>query len=408
MRVFAGHDGGSGCAYYRMFVPLRELDKQDGFGVTFAGTGDSGETPTVTGRMLEGHDVIVGQRWNSHAGLDIWRRARTPYNRLVYDLDDDVFSVGPENWNAYSLYNRADIQDATIHSAETADLVTVSTEPLAEVMREYSGNVTVLPNHLPGWVLDLPRRHPRGSPRLRVGWGGGASHGLDIGVAVEPVSGFLKRFADWDLQLNGTDYRITFAAEGVPADRMTYVPWVRINDDPEGFYGAIDFDIGLCPLVPTPFARAKSFLKALEMNARGIPVLVTDCEAYRGYVKDGVNGFLITKSRQWLERLCDLASDDGLREKMSEMSRQCARIWTIEQGWKMWGGAYQGLFKRDGLPRRAYRGGPEVPGHRARVARRPAGDNRGTTGAVPGIPERAGNGVRRGWRGVGPGRLHQY
>jgi glycosyltransferase involved in cell wall biosynthesis len=326
-----------------MFLPLRELDRHDGYEVTFAAAGDTGgEAPIITGRMLEGHDVIVGQRLNNHKGLDIWRRARTPYSRLVLDLDDDVFNVGPENFNAYNLYNRADIQDATIHHAETSDLVTVSTEPLAEVMREYSGNVAVLPNHIPSWVLDLPRQR---RDRPRVGWGGGASHGLDIAITAEPVTGFLKRFPGWDLQLNGTDYRHTFAYEGAPADRMTSPPWVRISDDAEGFYSAIDFDVGLCPLNPTTFARSKSALKALEMNGRGIPVLASDCEAYRPYVKDGVNGFLISKPRQWLERLCDLAADEGLREKMSAQARICAKEYLIESGFTMWRDAYSGLFR---------------------------------------------------------------
>jgi hypothetical protein len=330
-------------AYFRMFLPLRELDKHDGYEVTFAASGNaSGEAPTVTARHLEGHDVIVGQRWNSHKGLDIWRRARTPYNRLVYDLDDDVFNVGLENFHAYNLYSRADIQDATIHSAETADLVTVSTEPLAEVMREYSPNVVVLPNHLPGWILDLPRQR---RDRPRVGWGGGASHGLDIGLAANPVAGFLKRFAGWDLQLNGTDYRPTFAMEGVDGDRMAYVPWVRINDDDVGYYSAIDFDIGLCPLVPNTFSASKSALKALEMNARGIPVIATDCPAYKDYVVDGQNGFLVSKPRQWLERLCDLAGDETLRAKMSQQAREHARRYVIEDGWVHWRDAYRSLFK---------------------------------------------------------------
>lgn len=346
MKVFAGHDGGSGCAYYRMFLPLRELDKHDGYEVTFAASGDYGaKLPTVTARHLEGHDVIVGQRWNSHEGLEIWRRARTPYNRLVYDLDDDVFNVGPENWAAYSLYNRADIQDATIHSAETADLVTVSTEPLAEVMREYSGNVAVLPNHIPSWVLDLPRQQ---RDRPVTGWAGGASHGLDIAIVAEPVRRFLspKRFPGWTVLFGGTDYRPTFAAEGVPAEQMAFAPWIYITRDARGYYASIDYDIGLCPLNPTPFSRSKSALKALEMNARGIPVLASDCEAYRPYIRDGINGFLIKYEHEWLSRLSELASDDALRAKMSESSRECARQYVIEDGYQMWATAYQGLFSR--------------------------------------------------------------
>lgn len=323
-----------------MQLPLGELAKHDGFEVTFAAAGDyAGDQVTITAKDLQGYDVIVAQRWNKHEGLSTWRRARTPFSRLVYDLDDDVFHITPENWAAYELYGRADIQDATRHAAETADLVTVSTEPLAQVMREYSGNVTVLPNHVPDRILDLARSV---RDRPRIGWMGGASHGLDVGEAAEPVRRFLKRFPGWDLQLNGTDYRPTFRAE---RERMIYVPWIQVNRDPEAYYRAIDFDIGLAPLVPTTFSRSKSFLKALEFNARGIPVLATDCEPYRGYVRDGVNGFLIKREHEWLKRMSELASDDGLREKMSAMSRQCARIWTIEEGWDMWADAYRKLFK---------------------------------------------------------------
>lgn len=339
MKIFAGHDGGSGCAYFRMELPLRELAKH-GHEVTFAAAGDYGGTvPSVTLKDLQGHDVIVAQRWNKHAGLSVWRQARTPYSRLVYDLDDDIFAITPENWAAYNLYSRADIRDATIHAAETADLVTVSTEPLAQVMREFSGNVTVLPNHVPGWVLDLPRRQ---RDRPAIGWQGGASHGLDIGVTAEPARRFLERFPGWDLQLNGTDYRPTFRAD--PA-RMIYVPWIQVNRDQENYYRSIDFDIGLAPIVPTAFSRSKSRLKALEYNARGIPVLATDCEPYRGYVRDGVNGFLIRYEHEWLKRMSELAADDGLREQMSAQSRQCARIWTIEHGWELWADAYGKMFR---------------------------------------------------------------
>lgn len=323
-----------------MFLPLEELARHDGFEVTFAAAGDYGgaECPDITAKELRGYDVIVAQRWNKHTGLAVWRGSRTPSTRLVYDLDDDIFSIGPENWNAYTLYRREDIQDATIHALETADLVTVSTEPLAQVCREWSGNVLVLPNHVPERVLDMARP---GRERPRVGWMGGASHGLDIGVAAEPVRRFLKRFPGWDLQLNGTDYRPTFRAD---PERMVYIPWVQVNKDPEAYYRAIDFDIGVCPLNPTPFARSKSFLKALEFNARGIPVVASDCEPYQGYVRDGVNGFLVRYDHEWLKRMSELASDERLRQDMSDRARECAREYIIERGWQRWASAYKGLF----------------------------------------------------------------
>jgi glycosyltransferase involved in cell wall biosynthesis len=294
----------------------------------------------VTLDTLRGYDVVSAQRWNKHDGLGIWRQASL-WAKLVYELDDDLWNVTAENWNAYQLYNRPDIQDATQFSAATADLVTVSTEPLAQVLREVAGHdrVTVLPNCIPEWVTRLPR--PR-RERPRVGWMGGASHGVDIGQVAGPVRRFLKRFGDWDLQLNSTDYRATFRA---PEDRAFFVPWVPVYENPDKFYSSIDFDIGLAPLWPTQFAASKSAIKVIEYGARGIPSIASDCPAYRNVITDGVDGFLVKNDHEWLKYLSVLASDDALREKMGAAAVEMARRHLIEDGWRAWEAAYEGLFR---------------------------------------------------------------
>jgi hypothetical protein len=331
-----------GALFYRMRLPLEELNRRDGFEVTFAdaGDGDGSRPPAVTLRDLEGYDVITAQRWNKHTGLEVWRRAGGPLARRVYELDDDLWNITPENWQAYQLYNRPDIRDAVEHAAETADLVTVSTEPLAEVLREFNPNVAVLPNCIPEWVTKLPRKQRR---RPRVGWQGGASHGIDIGQVAAPVRRFLKRFPDWDLQLNGSDYRPTVKA---PAGRMFYAPWVPVWENPEKYYTSVDFDIGLCPLYPTKFSRAKSAIKALEYGARGIPVIASDIEPYASVITHGTDGFLVRRDHEWLKYLSELAADEQLREKMGAAAREMARRHLIGDGADAWAAAYTGLFTR--------------------------------------------------------------
>lgn len=345
MKVFGGHDGGSGCAYYRMDLPLTELGRHDGYEVTYADAGDGNGTrpPQITLSMLEGYDVIVAQRWNTHKGLEVWRKARTPYSRTVYELDDDVFSVTAENWNAYKLYGQPDVRDAITHAAETADLITVSTEPLAEVMRQAAGHdrVAVLPNCIPALALRLPRGQMRS--RLRVGWAGGASHGVDIGIAADPVRRFLRRSPGWDLQLNGTDYRPTFK---VPKDRAKYVPWTQVNQDPAGYYSGLNYDVGIAPIHPTTFSNSKSGLRALEHGARGIPTIASDVPAYRAVITHGVDGFLVRADHEWLRYMSILASDDELREKMGQAAREMAARHVIEDHWVRWRDAYEGLFRR--------------------------------------------------------------
>jgi len=322
-----------------MELPLREMmHASEDIEVTFADAGDRHHPPSVTLSMLAGYDVIVAQRWNTHKGLGVWRRARGPFSRTVYELDDDVFSITPENWNAYRLYQRPDIRDAIEHAAATADLVTVSTEPLAAVMRAFSDHVTVLPNCIPGWATAMKRTL---RDRPRVGWSGGASHGVDIGQVAAPIRRFLRRFSGWDAQLGGTDYRATIRA---PADRMFYQPWVQINDNPTRYFAGIDFDIGLCPLYPTTFSASKSGIKAIEFGARGIPVIASDCPAYRGVITHGVSGFLVKQEHEWLKYMSELAADNNLRATMGAAARQMARQHLIEDHWVRWRDAYAGLF----------------------------------------------------------------
>ena len=291
-------------------------------------------TPVLHADMSQ-FDIAMGQRLNAHGALPIWRRMSAT-TRTVFEIDDDPFNIEPHNWNAYELYSRADVLDAVTHFAETAAAVTVTTEPLAEVMRKYNPNVHILPNHVPGFVLDLPA--PEGE-RPAVGWAGGASHGKDIKVISRPLRQFLDRHPGWDAVLIGTDYRLE-----VKHMRCGFIPWVHVTHDPEAYYRTIDFDIGLAPLHPSEFARSKSFIKALEYAARGIPVIASDMEPYRDFVVHGETGWLARYDHEWLKYLTELANDDAMRAEMGAKAKEHARGYTIEQGWKLWEQVYGGLL----------------------------------------------------------------
>jgi glycosyltransferase involved in cell wall biosynthesis len=327
-------------------MPLAELGRHDGFEVTFTSGLQTNRLGEPVGGVylkdMEGYDVIVGQRFNSYGGMRVWRRARTPYSRLVYETDDDVFSITPENWAAYHLYKQGEIRDAITHCMETADLVTVTTEHLAQVMREHSGqqNIAVLPNYVPGFVLDLERKR---RDRPCIGWCGGASHGRDVHLMIPSARRFLKRSPGWDLHLVGTDYRESVRKK--KDSRVVFTPWTHITDDPEGYYRSLDFDIALAPLLESEFARSKSAIKAVEAMSMGIPVIASDCEAYRPVVRHGETGFLCRTDHEWLKCMSELAADDALRAKMGENAREAARAWTIEKNWMRWADAYRSLWK---------------------------------------------------------------
>lgn len=338
MKIFVAHDG-QGCAYVRLIQPLRQLAKR-GHDITFTLYTE----PEAVEALRPGTDwdIFVAQRFAGYEGMGRWRRARTPRNRFVYETDDDMYHIDKINWSAYNKFGVAEVQEGLKAYTQMADLVTVTTETLAQVQRDELGvkNIAVLPNCIPEYVLELERSQNR---RPRIGWCGGASHGLDITEASAQVRRFLARNQEWDLYLAGTDYRPTFNVRNW--DQMIYADWKQINDCEREFYKAIDFEIGIAPLRDTVFGRSKSAIKALEYNARGIPVIASDVKPYQEYVVHGENGFLVKHPHEWDKYLGLLAKNPDLRQEMGEKAKVHASAWTHEGNWQRWEKAYEELFK---------------------------------------------------------------
>jgi glycosyltransferase involved in cell wall biosynthesis len=346
VKILASHDGGSGCAWYRMIVPLTAVAKYaDDVELTFRSGGMTSmenAPPMLQIADAEGKDVVISQRVNAYEGLGLWRRWNTPWTRTVYENDDDVFNITHENVSAYDSYKEgSELREAVKRYCDTASLITVSTPHLGDMHREMSPGVPVevLPNYINKWVLDLPHDERQG--RKRLGWMGGASHVRDINEAAGSVRRFMQRHPDWDMIVSGTDYRRSFK---VDKNRLFFVPWVAVASEPRLFYRLIDYDIGICPLLDTEFARSKSAIKALEYSARGIPVIASDVEPYRKFIHDGVDGFLVKTEHEWLNRLETLANDEALRRQMGLAAKENARKHLIEDHWQEWVNAYKMLF----------------------------------------------------------------
>ena len=324
--------GPSGCGFYRITSPLDAL-RQQGWDTAYA----AGEPADLDSR------IIVAQRMDKHDALPYWRRWRA-HSRLVYEIDDNVFDVDITNWMAWGAYGKEDVRDAVEHSAQVSDMVTVTTEPLAEVMRRFNSNVRVIPNVVPDGVLSIDRPH---QPKVVVGWQGGASHANDIALIAPTLRHVLTRHRKQaELHIIGTNYLPTVwdcRDQDLRAQHGRFTNWIPIHANLE-YFRACDFDIGLAPLSGTYFDQSKSAIKAIEYAALGIPVLASDAEPYRGFVVDGVNGYLCKRKADWGRRLEELICDDAAREEMGRNARETARAHTMSEGWKNWAAAYEELL----------------------------------------------------------------
>lgn len=323
MRVIGlNADGESGCGYYRILLPLQELAKH-GHGVEVCDL-------WTDERLTEAEDgaVVVGQRLGEPHEFGRWHQLMDRH-RLVYEVDDNMFDLHETIVRAYPKLTNRSLRRDMARCIAVADLVTVSTKPLAERLVEFNPNVVVLPNHIDPALLEWER--PR-RDRVTVGWSGGNSHLLDLQVVASQLRRFLERHPDVDMHFVGTDYSRLVRRES------RFTPFVN---GVWNYYPNLDFDIGLAPLAPNVFNRSKSHIRVLEYAALGIPVIASDEPAYRDTVIDGVTGFLVRYEHEWMSRLRDLANDSGMREEMGTKARQHAANWSIADGWRLWETAYE-------------------------------------------------------------------
>lgn len=221
-----GQGGPSGCGFYRVIVPLAELAKH-GWDTTWR----AGVPPSDQVRDWR---IIFAQRLDKPKALEIWRRMSIGHKR-VYETDDDIFSVPDVRWLNAS-YPQAIMQDVVECAAQMSDMVTVSTEPLAEVYRDHGcKDVRVLPNCLPDAVVGLRRNRNR--RKVVVGWQGGGSHGPDLEMISRPLRRAMQGHPNAELHLYGSDFsEITGPAR--------FTDWTAADESLD-YYRKIDFDIGL-------------------------------------------------------------------------------------------------------------------------------------------------------------------
>jgi glycosyltransferase involved in cell wall biosynthesis len=328
-----------GSGYYRMWQPLKHLHDNSPHIVMCP---PPGQQFAPTAEHASQVDMLVMQRPAGKNGVRMLENL-LGHTKIVYEVDDDMLQVDPAGLP--HLYDER-ARESIRRCMRLCDLITVSTEPLAEQIRPINPNVVVLPNHIHEDVLTLVR--PK-RDRLTIGWAGGHSHLPDMVTVIDPLRAVLDAHPAVDMHFAGFDYTAAVAPHrgtdpaSVDAQLRRQCRWSAWEVDVWRHYTRIDFDIGIAPLAPIPFNECKSFLKALEYGALGIPTVAADLPPYRGFVIDGVTGFLVRSEDEWRARLTDLIADRAMREEMGAKAREHAAGWTIQQGWRKWADAYEAL-----------------------------------------------------------------
>ncbi|HWQ60759.1 MAG TPA: methyltransferase domain-containing protein [Negativicutes bacterium] len=250
-----------------------------------------GKTASLDGGQTGEEKIFIWQRIFPNEVGQQQQLIRCGY-LTVAEMDDD-----PRHWPLH--------EETDFFAFRSVHAVQVSTEPLADFIRQYNPNVTVFPNQLAR--LPAPRAYGDGP----------------VGI----FFGAINRENDWR--------PILPALNAVLAKRRGRVTVKVVHD--RRFFDALatedkeftpfcvypeyerllrSCDIALLPLEPTSFNAMKSDLKFLECAGHGVAVLASPT-VYAETVRDGETGFIYRTPDEFAATLSRLIDDRDLRRSVA-------------------------------------------------------------------------------------------
>lgn len=213
--------------------------------------------------------------------------------RVLVEADDSYLEnspMGSPGWvkklkPTQKEIERGNVRDG-VHSLEAftkiipwVDGLTVTTEHLAKRYRKYNPNVFVCPNQIdpPDWPE--PKSEPvpelgweKDDGVFRIGWFASPSHAADTKL--------VARALEWASEQPDV-LVVTMGLDPVWPFTRLHIPWSNDMGVYRRMLGWLD--VGLAPVVQTPWAACRSDLKALEMGVSGVAPVLSDAIPYHGY-----------------------------------------------------------------------------------------------------------------------------
>jgi glycosyltransferase involved in cell wall biosynthesis len=231
--------------------------------------------------------------------------------------------------------------------------LSVTTERLAETVRQYNKNVAVLPNCVEtGMVNNYIQAR---SEDVRICYQGDVSHIDDIGLLTKPLEKVLSKY-------NRTSLVVCGNLCDTVRENLKGIERIYLEQHPEfvpvqaHFYRMmwLQIDMGVIPLIDTEFNQCKSSLKYYEFAAMGVPCVVSRVPPYTDDIPEDAVVFVENTDEAWAEGLSRLATNADLRKRIGDNARDWvvanrdsvknAHLW-----WDFYNGLYEAGRKRQSL-----------------------------------------------------------
>ncbi len=355
MRAYFISSGNWGCYIVRSLLPL-VANGWDGDSVSIH---PGARTPEDKARAAKAADIVVFHRPESANMLDLAHNLKKLGKKIVFDNDDTYKDHDAVKLNDYFDKERVARGMKTVNSLVDAfiieaDLVTTTTEFLAEEYRKLNSNVVVLPNCVDPFYFDEPLRNE--SDIVRIGVMGSVITSSDLDTLIPIVRHYEK------------DKRVRIVCFGLPPNRKQNPIVESIYRDEYKFMDSVDvewhaavnadvyyekinslkLDMMIIPREDNYFNRAKSNLKFLEASMFEIPVIAQGfadgLSPYQVNPEDSKHMVIVTNNDDWITQIERMILDKEGRREMGKAAREYVIAnYNINDKGHLWEEAYATL-----------------------------------------------------------------
>ncbi|WP_176503777.1 glycosyltransferase [Cobetia sp. 5-11-6-3] len=271
-------------------------------------------------RRLAGANLLIvrslGERW-----VQLIERHRARFGRIVYLIDDDLGSVKhtPGLPEAYvkRLSGLAERQPALL---ALADEVVACCDSLVAQMGHEHVNVSLL---TPPMLTSSIELADFTQPDWTIGYHGTRAHRDDIAHLAPALTSVMETDPRVRLEVM-MGRHVPDALAGIARlETPEALPWKAFQH----YQATRRIQIGLAPLLETPFNRGKSWIKFLDTAAMGGVGIYSRRAPYTEIVEHGVDGLLVGDDpAEWQAALERLLGDRQATEAMAQRARHKAGV----------------------------------------------------------------------------------
>jgi len=271
-------------------------------------------------RRLAGANLLIvrslGERW-----VRLLERHRERFGRIVYLIDDDLGAVRdtPGLPEAYvkRLGGLAERQPALLALAD--EVVACCDSLVAQLGREHA-NVSLL---TPPMLASSVKLADFTQSDWIIGYHGTRAHRDDIAHLAPALTSVMESHPRVRLEVM-MGRHVPDALAGIARlEAPEALPWKAFQQ----YQATRRIQIGLAPLLETPFNRGKSWIKFLDISAMGGVGIYSRRAPYTEIVEHGVDGLLVGDDpEEWQSALEQLLGDCQAAEAMARRAQHKAGV----------------------------------------------------------------------------------